>query len=99
MKPYPHAGAALRLLLPARTGFDVEIFDTTFASREDLLARLAAEPGGVVGIYTNLMTRRRCCEVMAAAKARGSPVVVGGPESANYLEEYLSPGRRRGGAR
>src|SRR3954471_5295678 len=92
MKPYPTLGLLYLSSYLRRRGFDVDLFDTTFARREELLARLAAGPGGVVGIYTNLMTRRPVLEIVAAAKAHGWTVVLGGPESANYPEEYLARG-------
>lgn len=91
MKPYPPLGLLYISSYLRRAGFDVEIFDTTFARREELLARLAQGPG-VIGLYTNLMTRRTVLDLMAAAKARGWTVVLGGPESANYPQEYLSRG-------
>ena len=74
-----------------RHGFDVEIFDTTFAQRHHLFDRLA-QGRGVVGIYTNLMTRRPVLAIVAAAKRHGWTVVLGGPESANYPSEYLASG-------
>jgi radical SAM superfamily enzyme YgiQ (UPF0313 family) len=74
-----------------REGFDVEIFDTTFAQRQELFGRLA-EGRGVVGIYTNLMTRRPVLDIVSVAKRHGWTVVLGGPESANYPEEYLACG-------
>src|SRR6185295_19589634 len=40
----------------------------------------------------NLMTRRPVLDVVAAAKAQGWTVVLGGPESANYPSEYLAHG-------
>jgi radical SAM superfamily enzyme YgiQ (UPF0313 family) len=43
-------------------------------------------------VYSNLMTRSKVLQVVAAAKELGSYVVVGGPDPANYLEEYLSRG-------
>ena len=53
---------------------------------------MAATPGGVVGIYTNLMTRRSVLEIVRAAKLHRWTVVLGGPESANYTVEYLGAG-------
>jgi radical SAM superfamily enzyme YgiQ (UPF0313 family) len=91
MKPYPPLGLLYISSYLRRAGFDVEIFDTTFARRDDLLARLAEGPG-VIGLYTNLMTRRTVLGLVAAAKARGWTVVLGGPESANYPQEYLARG-------
>jgi anaerobic magnesium-protoporphyrin IX monomethyl ester cyclase len=92
MKPYPTLGLLYLSSSLKRHGFDVEIFDTTFALREELLDRFAREPGGVLGLYTNLMTRRPVLDLVAAAKAHGWTVVLGGPESAGYPEEYVSRG-------
>ena len=91
MKPYPPLGLLYLSSFLRRAGFDVEIFDTTFARREDLLARLAQGPG-VIGLYTNLLTRRSVLGLAAAARAHGWTVVLGGPESANSPAEYLARG-------
>lgn len=92
MKPYPTLGLLYISSFLRQQGFDVEIFDTTFAQRGELLARLALERGGVLGVYTNLMTRRPVLDLIAAAKANGWTVVLGGPESAGYPGEYLARG-------
>lgn len=91
MKPYAPLGllyisSYLRLL-----GFAVEIFDTTFANRDQLFCRLEAEKS-VLGIYTNLTTRGSVLQVIAKARACGWTVVLGGPESANYPAEYITHG-------
>lgn len=91
MKPYPTLGLLYISAYLRREGFGVEIFDTTFSSREALLARLDRERG-VLGIYTNLITRGTIVWIMAEATRRGWTVVVGGPESANYPEQYLDHG-------
>jgi radical SAM superfamily enzyme YgiQ (UPF0313 family) len=92
MKPYPPLGLLyLSAFLKAR-GFSVEVFDSTFEQRERLLDRFASAPGGTVGIYTNLMTRQPALEIVRAAKQQGWTVILGGPESANYIDEYLGLG-------
>src|SRR5580692_753089 len=91
MRPYPTLGLLYISAYLRRDGVDVEIFDSTFAERRQLFDRLARGPG-VVGIYTNLMTRRPVLDVVAAAKRHGWTVVLGGPESANYPAEYLAGG-------
>lgn len=91
MKPYPTLGLLYLSAYLRQKGFDVEMFDTTFANREDLFARLA-EGSGVLGLYTNLMTRRPVIEIAAFARDHGWTVVLGGPESANYPDEYLAHG-------
>lgn len=91
MKPYPPLGLLYLSAYLKREGFSVEVFDSTFGERADLARRLAVGPG-VLGVYTNLMTRRSVLEIVRAAKAAGWTVVLGGPESANYAAEYLGAG-------
>jgi anaerobic magnesium-protoporphyrin IX monomethyl ester cyclase len=91
MRPYPTLGLLYISAYLRRDGFDVEIFDSTFAQRQQLFDRLA-QGRGVIGIYTNLMTRRPVLDIVAAAKRHGWTVVLGGPESANYPAEYLASG-------
>ena len=92
MKPYAPLGILYLSAYLKREGFHVEIFDSTFSTKEALAARLAATPGGVIGIYTNLMTRPNALWVARTARAHGWTVVLGGPESANYPDEYLDRG-------
>lgn len=92
MKPYPTLGLLYLSAYLRNRGYGVEIFDSTFASRDALLARLEGDGAGVLGIYTNLITRRSVVKIARAAKERGWTVVVGGPESANYPAEYLEHG-------
>src|SRR5207244_5027791 len=64
----------------------------TFAPREALASRLATGPAGVLGVYTNLITRAAVLDLVARAKTYGWTVVLGGPEAANYPAEYLARG-------
>jgi anaerobic magnesium-protoporphyrin IX monomethyl ester cyclase len=92
MKPYAPLGLLyLSSHLRAR-GFDVEIYDSTFGSREELLRVIETERPSTVGIYGNLTTRRNVLAISSAARAFGCRVVVGGPEPPNYPEEYLTAG-------
>jgi len=92
MKPYPTLGLLYVSAYLRKAGVGVEVFDTTFATREDLTARLRATPPGVLGIYTNLITRASVLDLVARAKAARWTVVLGGPEAANYPAEYLARG-------
>src|ERR1700746_521088 len=88
MKPYAPMGILyLSSHLRAR-GFDVEIYDSTFGSRHELFRILNDGPPAAVGIYGNLMTRANVIETIGVARARGWRVIVGGPEPANYAEEF-----------
>jgi radical SAM superfamily enzyme YgiQ (UPF0313 family) len=91
MRPYPTLGLLYLSAYLRRAGFAVEIFDTTFAQRRQLFERLS-QGGGVIGIYTNLMTRRAVLDIVNVAKQHRWIVVLGGPESANYPAEYLAAG-------
>jgi radical SAM superfamily enzyme YgiQ (UPF0313 family) len=89
MKPYAPLGILyLASHLRAR-GFTVEVFDTTFSSREELQNLLASEPPAVLGVYANLMTRGSVIRILRAAKDAGWKTVAGGPEPGAYAEEYL----------
>jgi radical SAM superfamily enzyme YgiQ (UPF0313 family) len=92
MKPYPPLGLLYISSHLKANGIVTDLFDTTFASLDQLRAHLESTRPPVVGVYANLMTRSRVLQVISAARAVGSHVVVGGPDPANYLDEYLSRG-------
>src|SRR5579871_5131705 len=92
MRPYPPLGLLYLSAYLKRAGFAVDLYDSTLGDRQALKARLAAAPGGVLGIYTNLMTRPSVLDILACAKAHGWQVALGGPEAANYPAEYLARG-------
>lgn len=92
MKPYPPLGLLSLCAYLKAHGHTVEVYDSTFGSRPELLRQLEQSPGGVLGIYTNLITRHSVLEIIAAAKGFGWNVILGGPESANYPMEYLRAG-------
>ena len=92
MKPYPPLGILYLSAYLKERGFDVDVFDTTFAHRETFEARLQKVRPPVVGIYANLITRPSVLRQIAICKKYGAQVVVGGPEPANYPDEYLQHG-------
>ncbi|HET9223350.1 MAG TPA: hypothetical protein VFO07_12645, partial [Roseiflexaceae bacterium] len=70
MKPYPTLGLLYISAYLRRAGFDVALYDTTFGSRAELTERLARAPG-VLGIYTNLITRSNVLWIVGEAKRHG----------------------------
>lgn len=92
MKPYPPLGLLYISSHLKAHGVDTDLFDTTFSSFDEFQSHVARTRPPVVGVYSNLMTRPNVLKVIAAAKGVGSKVVVGGPDPANYLDEYLSRG-------
>ena len=57
LKPYAPLGILYLCSHLQKQGFDVDVFDTTFSSREALFNHLRTETPSVIGIYANLMTR------------------------------------------
>ena len=92
MKPYAPLGVLYICSHLRKQGFDVEVFDTTFSTRELLFQHLRTETPSVLGIYANLMTRCNVVEIMKVAREAGWRVVVGGPEPGAYAQEYLDSG-------
>ena len=54
--------------------------------------RVERERPPVVGIAVNLMTKRNALRMIAAARAAGAPVIVGGPDPPHHAAEYLAAG-------
>jgi len=92
MKPYPPLGLLYISSHLKAQGLATDLFDTTFSRFDELETHLRETRPPVVGVYSNLMTRSNVLRVISAAKSVGSHVVVGGPDPANYLDEYLSRG-------
>ncbi len=92
MKPYPPLGILYICSHLRSKGLGVEVFDSTFSSRQELLDLLQKGPPSILGVYANLMTRPNAVEILRAAKEFGWQTVVGGPEAGAYVEQYLSAG-------
>jgi radical SAM superfamily enzyme YgiQ (UPF0313 family) len=92
LKPYVPLGLLYICSYLRGKGFDVDVFDTTFSSMEELKRHLATERPSVLGIYANLMTRKKVVEILEAARLAGWKTVVGGPEPGAYIREYLEVG-------
>ena len=57
MKPYAPLGILYLSSYLRAKGFGVEIYDSTFGSREELFRVLETEKPATLGVYVNLMTR------------------------------------------
>ncbi len=90
MKPYAPLGLLYLSSHLRGRGFEVEIYDSTFGSRAELISLISRDRPTVVGIYGNLMTRSNVLAIANAARENGCRVVLGGPEPANYPQEYLT---------
>ena len=92
LKPYAPLGLLYLCSHLRAQGFDVDVFDTTFSTRDLLFHHLRSEKPSVLGVYANLMTRRNVVDILGVAKEAGWRTVVGGPEPGAYAQEYLEAG-------
>jgi radical SAM superfamily enzyme YgiQ (UPF0313 family) len=92
MRPYPPLGVLYITSYLKSKGFDVQVFDSTFSSLDDFKALITRERPGVVGIYTNMMTKRNVLAMAQWCKQQGAVVILGGPEPPYYAKEYLQAG-------
>jgi len=92
MKPYPPLGILYLCSHLRQQGFDVDVFDTTFSTRDLLFRHLVSEKPSVLGVYANLMTRRTVIDILRVAHETGWRTVVGGPEPGAYALDYLKSG-------
>ncbi len=92
MKPYVPLGILYISSHLRAKGFAVDVFDTTFSSRQELFSLLRSTPPSILGVYANLMTRTNVLEILQVAKQAGWKTVAGGPEPSAYIREYLEAG-------
>ncbi len=92
MKPYPPLGLLYLSSYLKQKDFSVEIFDSTFAAKNQFTELLKAKAPKLIGFYANLMTKFNVLEMIRQAKAQNCIVIVGGPDPPYYAEEYLDFG-------
>ena len=92
MRPYPPLGLLYISSHLKKSGFSVDVLDTTFVGLAAAIAELQQKRPSIVGIYANLMTRRNVVRLAQACKEIGAIVILGGPEPVNYPDEYLAHG-------
>ncbi len=92
MRPYPPLGLMYISAYLKTRGFKPLLFDSTFKTRGQFEELLKESPNGVIGIYTTHMTRSSVIRQIQSACEKGLTVIVGGPDSSAYPEQYLEHG-------
>jgi len=92
MRPYPPLGLLYLCSHLRAKGVAVEVFDSTFSTRQQLYDLLCTGKPSVLGVYANLKTRPVVVEILKAAKEAGWKTIAGGPEPVSYAREYLEAG-------
>jgi anaerobic magnesium-protoporphyrin IX monomethyl ester cyclase len=91
-KPYVPLGILYICSHLRSKGFAVDVFDSTFSTKQDLIQHLQTETPSILGIYANLITRKNVVEILRVACEAGWRTIVGGPEPGAYVREYLDAG-------
>lgn len=92
MKPYPPLGILYISSYLKQQDFDVAVFDATFQDMAAFQTYIQREHPSLVGIYTNMMTKRAVLHMTQFCKQQGCKVILGGPDPAYYAEDYLRHG-------
>ena len=92
MRPYVPLGYLYLSAYLKREGFSTQVFDSTWKDPADFDRQLAETSPGVVGIYANIITRPYVAQMVAMAKARKLPVVLGGPDAFSRKEQHFESG-------
>ncbi|MEP7170705.1 MAG: cobalamin-dependent protein, partial [Bacteroidota bacterium] len=96
MRPYVPLGILYISAFLEQHGFQNEIFDSTFSSFEKFKQYLLAAQPGIIGIYTNLMTKLNVLKIIRFIKEsnelKKTKIILGGPEVSNHAEKFLNYG-------
>jgi anaerobic magnesium-protoporphyrin IX monomethyl ester cyclase len=96
MKPYVPLGILYISAYLQQNKYENDVFDSTFSSFENLCNTLTTEQPGVVGIYTNLMTKINVLRIINFIKSderlKSTKVILGGPEVRNHVSNFLNHG-------
>lgn len=94
MRPYPPLGILYISAFLKQAGRSVAIIDSTFLRTADWKTRILETKPGIVGFYTNLMTKLRVLELNNWLKTEFPDCItfVGGPDVTYNIENYLNAG-------
>ncbi len=92
MKPYPPLGLLYLSAFLKQHQIDVSVYDTTFSDYSSLHDFLEKTRPHVLGIHCNLLTKFTVLKLIDYCKSAGIISVLGGPDAATQVEEFLSYG-------
>src|SRR5438477_1557023 len=93
MKPYPPLGILYLSAFLKRSGFSVEVFDSTFRDFTDFEGTVRGVKPRIVGLYANIITRDNVLRLAQMAKANGVEfVIAGGPDASEWCDKYFANG-------
>ncbi len=96
MMPYPPQGLLHLHAYLSTHGISSSIFDSTFASFDEMISHLNAEKPDVIGLYCNLMTRINIVKIIQFirndSELKNMKIILGGPDVKHHRQDYLAAG-------
>lgn len=96
MRPYPPLGILYISSYLEANGFANDVYDSTFSDLTALKTYIEETKPGIIGIYTNLMTKLNVLKIIQFLKSDTSlqniKIILGGPEVRNHKEKFLAYG-------
>jgi anaerobic magnesium-protoporphyrin IX monomethyl ester cyclase len=96
MRPYPPLGLLYISAYLKRTKLNVEVFDSTFSSFENLKNLILKKRPKVLCVYTNLVTKVNVIKLMKWKNSNDElsdiKILLGGPDVTYNYENYLNVG-------
>ena len=96
MRPYPPLGILYISSYLEANGFANDVYDSTFSNLTALKTYIEETKPGIIGIYTNLMTKLNVLKIIHFLKSDTSlqniKIILGGPEVRNHKEKFLAYG-------
>ena len=96
MRPYPPLGILYISSYLEANGFANDVYDSTFSNLTALETYIEETKPGIIGIYTNLMTKLNVLKIIQFLKSDTSlqniKIILGGPEVRNHKEKFLAYG-------
>lgn len=96
MRPYPPLGLLYISAYLKRTNLNVEVFDSTFSSFENLKNLILKKRPKVLCVYTNLVTKVNVIKLMKWKNSNDElsdiKILLGGPDVTYNYENYLNVG-------
>ncbi len=96
MRPYPPLGLLYNAGYLRSEGFAVDVFDSTFSSKQALMTHLLENPPKILAMYANLMTKINLLEIIRFVRNNDqlseTTILLGGPDVTYNQENYLRSG-------
>ncbi len=96
MRPYPPLGLLYISSYLKQKGLFVDVFDTTFSSKNDFKKHVLVQKPTIIALYVNLMTKLNVLDLIqwikSEKKLQNTKIILGGPDVTYNTLDYLQAG-------